>query len=192
MQFVVTTKHHSELSNLIHQFFSPPIPDPRDGTMNSADVEDELESDHDNQFNSESNENILTSQLQFHLAGIKAAENLDVDADVDVDIEADNDNGISNDSDPNITFIIDNDAENNPTNSSEAFRQFKELLENTTNPAEAICGSAKLMNMLTIGCDKGSVTMDAKYKSRRERWFTKKAEAESNCRKVRKSKMSDI
>ena len=104
----------------------------------------------------------LTSQLQFHLAGIKAAENLDVDADVDVDIEADNYNGISNDSDPNITFIIDSEAENNPTNSSEAFRQFKELLENSTNPAEALCESAKLMNMLTIGCDKGSVAMDIK------------------------------
>ena len=71
-------------------------------------------------------------------------------------------NGISDDSDPNITFIIDNEAENNHTNSSEAFRKFKELLENTANPAEAIFGSAKLMNMLTIGCDKGSVTMDAK------------------------------
>ena len=124
-------------------------------------MEDELESDDDNQSNSESNENILTSQLKFHLAGIKAAENLDVDANVDVDIEADNENGISNDGDPNITFIIDNDAENNPTNSSEAFRKFKELLENTTNSAEAICVSAKLMNMLTIDCDKGSVTMDA-------------------------------
>ncbi len=95
-------------------------------------------------------------------------------------------NGISDESDPNVTFIIDSEAENNPTNSSEAFRQFKELLENTTNPAEAICGSAKLMNMLTIGCDKGSVTMDARYKSRRERWFTKKAEGESNCGKSEK------
>ena len=138
MQFVVTTKHNSELSNLISQFFSPPIPDPRDGTMNSADVEDELGSDHDNQFNSESNENILTLQLQFHLAGIKSAGDLDDDADVDIDIEADNDYGINDDSDPNITFIIDSEAENNPTNSSEAFRQFKELLENSTNPAEAL------------------------------------------------------
>ena len=117
----VTTKHHSELSNLIYQIFSPPIPDPPAGTINSADTENELESDDDNQPNSESNENILTSQLQFHLAGIKAAEDLDIDADVDTDIEADNDNGISDDSDPNITFIIDNDAENNGTNSSEAF-----------------------------------------------------------------------
>ncbi len=90
-------------------------------------------------------------------------------------------NGISDESDPNVTFIIDSEAENNPTNSSEAFRQLKELLENSANPAETLYEPAKLMNMLTIGCDKGSVTMDTKYKSRRERWFTKKAEGESNC-----------
>ena len=44
----------------------------------------------------------------------------------------------------------------------------------------------KIDEYADIGCDKGSVTMDAKYKSRREQWFTKKAEGESNCGKSEK------
>ena len=102
-------------------------------------------------------------------------------------------NGISDESDPNVTFIIDSEAENNPTTSSEAFRQFKELLENSANPIEALFESAKLMNMLMIGCDKGSVSIDAKYYSPGgSDGSLRKLKENLTVEKVRKSNMSDI
>ena len=62
----------------------------------------------------------------------------------------------------------------NIPNDSAAFKQFKVLLQKSVSIVDVLLQSAHLMNMLKLGCDKGSITMDHKFKSRTEQWFTAK------------------
>ena len=59
--------------------------------------------------------------------GLKIAEDLDAGADIDIDIGSNDDDSTS---DSNITIIINSEAEDNAPNSSDAFKQFKALLQN--------------------------------------------------------------
>ena len=68
----------------------------------------------------------------------------------------------------------------NIPNASAAFKQFKVLLQNSVNHVDVLSESAKLMDMLTLGCDKGSITMDHKFKSRTAHWFTTKTPGDYN------------
>ena len=173
-----------DLINLVNQFFCPPLPDIRAGAVNDATVSSnndhdlEAESDNNNDCSLMSNldnqnisQNISQSQLEVHIMGLKIAEDLDAGADIDIDIGSNDDDSTS---DSNITIIINSEAEDNAPNSSDAFKQFKALLQNSVNHVDVLSESAKLMDMLTLGCDKCSITMDHKFKSRTERWFTTK------------------
>ena len=175
-----------DLINLVNQFFCPPLPDLRTGAVNAAivsrndDHDLEAESDNNNDCSLMSNldnRNISQSQLEVHIMGLKIAEDLDAGADIDIDIGSNDDDSTS---DSNITIIINSEAEDNAPNSSDAFKQFKALLQNSVNHVDVLSESAKLMDMLTLGCDKGSITMDHKFKSRTERWFTTKTSGDYN------------
>ena len=124
---------HSDLSNLVHQFFSPPLPDPRAVAVSAVsttsnnyhDLEHASESDTDDpaiSFNMESPET-SKSQLEAHISGLKIAAELDSEADVDIDIGSDGDG-----SDSNTTTIIDSEDEGSTHDASDAFKQFKTLL----------------------------------------------------------------
>lgn len=176
---------HSDLSNLVQQFFCPPLPDHRavaasaasTGSNNNHDLMHESESDNEDpsvSFNMETPDT-SQSQLEIHIAGLKTAAELDSDADVDIDISSNSD-GVG---DYNTNNIINGETEVDTTNTSDAFMQFKTLLQNSNNLVDVLSESAKLMVMLTLGCDKGSITMDHKFKSRTERWFTSKSLGDS-------------
>ena len=96
-------------------------------------------------------------------------ENLDADAKIDFDIDIDP----ASDHVSNTPIVIDRKDKGDICN-SETFRHFKILLQNNSSLEDALVGSAKLMNMLTLSCDKGSITIEHKYKSRSECWFMAK------------------
>jgi hypothetical protein len=110
------------------------------------------------------------TQLEVHIAGLKIAEGLDAGDDVDIDIIDDGSGGITVGEDSST--VDTGEEEDTVPNASEAFKQFKVLLQNSVSSVDVLLQSAKLMDMLTLGCDKGSITMDHKFKSRTERWFT--------------------
>ena len=56
-------------------------------------------------------------------------------------------------------------------NSSETFQQFKSMVQETSNLREVLIESGNLLGMLSLGCDKGSIDIGGKFKSRSERWF---------------------
>ncbi len=90
------------------------------------------------------------------------AENLDEDGDVDISFGSHDDISESN------NIITNDEIDDTILNASNAFKQFKALLQNSINLVDVLSESAKLMDMLTLGCDKGSITMDHKFKSRTE------------------------
>lgn len=73
-------------------------------------------------------------------------------------------NDVSNNSDDDENF-----DDNIP--SSDACLQFKSMIQETTTLREVLTESGKLMSLLTLGCDKGSIDIGGKFKSRSERWF---------------------
>ena len=174
-----------DLNNLVNQFFCPPLPDLRTGAVNAAIVSSnddhdlEAESDNNNDrslMSNLDNQNTTQSQCEVHIMRLMIAEDLDAGADIDIDIGSNDDDSTS---DSNITIIINSEAEDNAPNPSDAFKQFKALLQNSVNHVNVLSESAKLMDMLTLGCDKGSITMDHKFKSRTEHWFTSKSLGDS-------------
>jgi hypothetical protein len=112
--------------------------------------------------------NTSQSQLEAHIAELQIAESLDEDGDVDIIFGSHNDISDSN------TIVTNDEIDDTILNASDAFKPFKALLQNSINLVDVLSESAKLMDMLTLGCDKGSITMDHKFKSRTERWFTVK------------------
>ena len=70
---------------------------------------------------------------------------LDAGADIDIDIGSNDDDSTS---DSNITIIINSEAEDNAPNSSDAFKQFKALLQNSVNHVDVLSESAKLMDII--------------------------------------------
>ena len=51
---------------------------------------------------------------------------------------------------------------------------------NTVSIVDVLSKSAKLMDMLSLGCDKVSITMDHNFKTRTECWFTAKTSGYNN------------
>lgn len=108
-------------------------------------------------------------QLEYHIAGLKSLES-DEHAEVDNSTDMDMANDESNKSNADDT----NGNHLNEAAHSDTFEQFKNLIQETSSLGDIINESAKLMNMLTLGCDKGSIDISGKYKSRSERWFGSK------------------
>ena len=108
-------------------------------------------------------------QLESHIDGLKSLES-DKHAEVDNSTGMDMANDESNEPNTDDT----NDRQSNETAQSDTFEQFKNLIQETSSLGDIINESAKLMSMLTLGCDKGSIDISGKYKSRSERWFGSK------------------
>jgi len=175
-----------DLSNLVSQFSCRPLPDLRAEAVSATSISSnddhnlESESDNNNDLSLSSNlDNPYASQshLEVHIAGLKIAEDLYEGADVDIDIGSNDDDS---NSDSNTTIIIKSEAEDNAPNTSDTSKQFKALLQNNVNHVDVLSKSAKLMDMLTLGCVTGSITMDHKFKSRTEHWFTAKTSGDYN------------
>ena len=98
------------------------------------------------------------------------------DADIDIIDDCNGENNVGEDSSTAAT----GEEVNNILNASAAFKQFKVLLQNSVSIVDVLLQSAQLMDMLMLGCDKGSITMDHKFKSRTERWFTAKMTLDKN------------
>ncbi|KAL3790515.1 hypothetical protein HJC23_007664, partial [Cyclotella cryptica] len=124
------------------EVFSPPLPDPRAVAVSAAssisnnnnDLMYKSECDNDEplvSFNMETPDT-SQSQLETHIAGLKTAAELDSDADVDIDIGSDRDIHY------NTTIIVDGETEDNTTNGSDAFIQFKTLLQNSNNLVDVL------------------------------------------------------
>ena len=104
------------------------------------------------------------TQLEVHIAGLKIAEGLDPGDDADIDI-IDDCSGENNVGEDSSTVDTGEEVDNIP-NASAAFKQFKVLLQNSVSVVDVLLQSAQLMDMLMLGCDKGSITTDHKFKSR--------------------------
>lgn len=95
---------------------------------------------------------------------------MDAGDDVDIDIIDDGSGGITVGEDSSTADT--GEEEDTVPNASDAFKQFKVLLQNSVSAVDVLLQSANMIGMLTLGCDKGSITMDHKFKSRTEQWFT--------------------
>ena len=104
-------------------------------------------------------------QLEVRIAGLKIAEGLDAGDDADIDIidDCSGENNVGEESSTDTGEEV-----KNIPNASAAFKQFKVLLQNSFSVVDVLLQSAQLMDMLTLGCTKGSITMDHKFKSRTE------------------------
>ena len=131
-------------------------------------------------------QNTSQSQLEVHIAELQIAENLDEDGDVDIIFGSHDDISDSN------TIVTDDEIDDIILNASDAFKQFKALLQNSINLVDVLSESAKLMDMLTLGCDKGSITMDHKFKSRTEQWFTVKTSGDYSFNKMNTGPINPI
>jgi hypothetical protein len=155
----------------MRQFFAPPLPDPHVGWVNNtATNENGAELNMDEGPNDDvsigSDEEIVDGiqhQLEAHIAGLKSVE-VNEDGEVDNSTKSDTVNDGSNNSADEEQF-----DENIP--SSDTFEQFKSMIQETSTLREVLIESGKLMSMLTLGCDKGSIDIGGKFKSRSERWF---------------------
>lgn len=108
-------------------------------------------------------EDDIQHQLEAHIAGLKSVEDKE-------DGEVDNSTGtaIVSDDSNNVAEQFDVDIP-----SSDTFVKLNIVLQETTYLWDVLIETAKLMSMLTLGYDKGSIDISGKFKSRSERWFGK-------------------
>jgi hypothetical protein len=170
---------HRDLSNLISQFFLPPLPDPRSGwiatTANVSAQEQDLDDDDgvESIETDEESEEGLQHTLEAHIAGLKSVESRE-------DAEVDNSTNVDTANNTSIEIDNDDDQFDNMVKSSDTFQQFKSLIQETDTLREILAQSYKLMRMLTLGCDKGSIDIASKFKSRSEHWFGSKKSLGNN------------
>jgi len=156
-------------------FFSPLLPDLQASAAGASSNSENLDLfDEDPSFSGleDTQQASTKTQLEVHIAGLKIAEDWDAGDDADIDI-IDNCSGENNVGEDPRAADTGEEVDNIP-NDSAAFKQFKVLLQNSVSVVDVLLQSAQLMDMLTLGCDKCSITMDHKFKSRTERWFTAK------------------
>jgi hypothetical protein len=162
----------------MRQFFAPPLPDPRAGWYNNTTPANEsggemnVDEDPNDDVSIESIEDIgdrIQQQLEAHIAGLKSVEDSD-------DGQVDNSTNftVNGGSDS----ISDDEQFDDNIPSSETFQQFKTMVQETSNLREVLTESGNLMGMLSLGCDKGSIDIGGKFKSRSERWFGTKKQSE--------------
>ncbi|KAL3774710.1 hypothetical protein HJC23_002010 [Cyclotella cryptica] len=122
---------------------------------------------------SEESDERMQHAIEAHIAGLKSVEfNDEAEDDNSTNVETQNDNA---------TEVENNEDQLDDTvQGSDAFKQFKCLIQETENLREILTESYNLMSMLTLGCDKGSIDIGSKFKSRSERWFGSKKSLEKD------------
>jgi hypothetical protein len=156
---------HRDLSNLIRQCFLPPLPNPRSGgiatTANVAGQEQDLDDNDgvESIGSSEESEEGMQHTLEAHIAGLKSVESRE-------DAEVDNSTDVDTANDTSIEVDNNDDQFDNMVKSSDAFQQFKSLIRETDMLRQILTQSYKLMRLLTLGRDKGSIDIGSKFKSR--------------------------
>jgi hypothetical protein len=157
------------------QFFAPPLPDLRAGRVDNTtanesgdqEIMDEGPSDDES---ADTIEDGIQHQLEAHIAGLRSVETSE---------ESEVDNSINDTVSDGADSGADAGGLDENTPSSEAFHQFKTMIQETDTLWEVLVESGKLMSLLTLGCDKGSIDIGGKFKSRSERWFGTKKQCEN-------------
>ena len=182
-------KIHRDLRNLVSQFFMPPLPDPRSGGLgasstpptvaNTASIQtegmdvEELETAEATD-SSEGTDEVMQHTIEAHIAGLKSVEtNEEAEVDNSINSETQDINAAECSDDENASL-------DDTLQGTDAFKQFKVLIQDTESLREILTESYKLMSMLTLGCDKGSIAIGSKFKSRSERWFGSKKSLEKD------------